>query len=42
MQLLLHNAAGEEDYFLDLNKRLVKYAPDGWFEKVMMLCCTND
>ena len=31
-------AAGEEDYFLDLNKRLVKYAPDGWVEKVMVLC----
>lgn len=37
-----YNAAGEEDYFLDLNKRLVKYAPDGWLEKVIMLCCINN
>lgn len=26
--------ADGEDYFLDLNKRLAKYAPDGWLEKV--------
>lgn len=30
INLGVHN----EHYFLDLNKQLAKYAPDGWLEKV--------